>query len=232
MGRITGGGLGVVAVVLGLTGLLACSVLTWRSRPFRVLVPGSDEPHRAAAAGPDLLPALPRVLAVPAALMVGVAAGVLTAPPRRQRPGSVARRDRRLSRAGSRRAGTFPDPVRAVGSGRSWPDRWNRHPDVSPPTTRTTCWPSGSSGGTSPAAVELVVDLGGYSHDLSRGRTIPRGRNTAWQQRVLQYLGSGRYALATRFSEGHGYSRSTAAEIESWPVRLQADEYALRQPPR
>ena len=77
----------------------------------------------------------------------------------------------------------------------------------------------------------LVVDLGGYSHDLSRGATVRRGRNAAWQQMVLEYLGSGELALATRFAHGRGLTAATAAEIESWPLRWKVDEFELRQPP-
>ena len=42
---------------------------------------------------------------------------------------------------------------------------------------------------------ELVIDLGGYSHDLSRGTAIARRRNGEWQQFVVRYLGSGQFAL-------------------------------------
>jgi hypothetical protein len=78
----------------------------------------------------------------------------------------------------------------------------------------------------------LVVDLGGPSHDLSRGQVIPRSRNAAWQRLVVDYLGSGHYTLATRFGPGRGYSKATVSTIDSWPVRVQAGGHRLREPSR
>jgi alpha-1,2-mannosyltransferase len=77
----------------------------------------------------------------------------------------------------------------------------------------------------------LAVDLGGYSHDLSRGATVRRGRNAAWQQVVLRCLGSGELALATRFDQGRGLTAATTAEIESWPMLMTVEGFELRQPP-
>ena len=68
---------------------------------------------------------------------------------------------------------------------------------------------------------ELVIDLGGYSHDLSRGTAISRRRNVQWQQFAVRYLGSGQFAVVTRFGEGNGFSTSTAKEVQSWPVLVR-----------
>lgn len=77
---------------------------------------------------------------------------------------------------------------------------------------------------------ELVVDLGGYSHHLSRYSSLSRRHNQEWQRVVLDHLGSGHYAIATRFGQGRGLSPSTAKEIKSWRLRERVDGYEVRQP--
>ena len=77
---------------------------------------------------------------------------------------------------------------------------------------------------------ELVIDVGGHSHDLSRGTSISRRRNVAWQQFLVRYLGTGQFALVTRFGVDNGFSASTVKEIQSWPVLVREGRYALRRP--
>lgn len=230
MGRVDDGGVAVVAVFVALTGCLACALLAWRARSYRVLVPVMASLVGLLLVAPIFYPHYLGVLAVPGALLLGVATGVLTDRPRRE--------GWRLAVAV---VGCLALALDVLALSRI------RSGDVVPPElagpvdTAPGCLTSddpnnllalGVVGRNVHRGCELVVDLGGYSHDLARGTGIPRGRNAAWQQLVLRYLGSGRYALATRFSQGHGYSRATAAEIDSWPVRLRVEEYELREPPR
>jgi alpha-1,2-mannosyltransferase len=230
MGRVTSGGFGLVAVLLGLVGLVACSLLAWRCRPYRVLVPVLASLVALLLSAPIFYPHYLGVLAVPGALLVGVATGVLTDLPRR--------RGWRLAVAmvGCLALALDVLALSRIRSGDSIP------PELAGPVqSETGCLTSddpnnllalGVVGRNVDRGCELVVDLGGHSHDLSRGQRIPRSRNPAWQQLVVDYLGSGEYALATRFAEGRGLSTATATEIDSWPVRLHVEEYELREPPR
>ncbi len=230
MGRVTSGGFGPVAVLLGLVGFLACSLLAWRCRPYRILVPVLASLVALLLLAPIFYPHYLGVLAVPGALLVGVATGVLTDLPRR--------RGWRLAVAivGCLALALDVLALSRIRSGDSIPLEL-----AGPVQSATGCLTSddpnnllalGVVGRNVDRGCELVVDLGGHSHDLSRGQRIPRSRNPAWQQLVVDYLGSGEYALATRFAEGRGLSTATATEIDSWPVRLHVEEYELREPPR
>ena len=78
----------------------------------------------------------------------------------------------------------------------------------------------------------LVVDLGGYSYDLpSDGPRFPRSRHLVWQAYALRYLASGSVAIVGRFSDGTGFSASTAATVDRWPTVVSAGRYRLRRPP-
>jgi hypothetical protein len=179
-------------------------------------------------ATPIFYPHYVAILAVPAALLMGVAAGLVSRPSRTWgRRGLVAGGCALIVldvlavtriRSGDVVPTALHAPVRAA-------------TDCITADDPNTLLALGVVGRNIQRDCLLVVDLGGYSHDLSRGRTVPRSRNAEWQQVVLDYLGDGQYAVPTRFGRGRGLSAATAAEIESWPVHTRADSYLLRQPP-
>ena len=229
MGRLTEGGVAAVVVIVTLIGVIAGSVVAWRVKPYRVVVPLLATTVGLLLVSPIFFPHYLGNLAVPLALLAGVVAGGITAQPGRHR---------------WRAAATIVLGVvviidvlalSRIRSGDSVPAELAAAVRPAP-----GCLTSDDPNNLLALAVvgrnigrgcRLVVDLGGYSHDLSRGATVRRGRNAAWQQVVVEYLGSGEYALATRFGTGRGLTKVTATEIESWPVRLEVDSFALRQPP-
>jgi hypothetical protein len=229
MGRLTGGGAAVVVVVGALVGLAACSVVVWRAEPYRVVVPLLASGVGLLLVSPIFFPHYLGNLAVPLALLAGVVTGVITARPER--------------RVWRRAAATVVGlalvvdvmALSRIESGDAVPaelaDVVRPAPGCLTSDDPNNLLAVGVVGRNVARGCPLVVDLGGYSHDLSRGATVRRGRNAAWQQAVLNYLGSGELALATRFAHGRGLTAATAAEIESWPVRWQVDEFELRQPP-
>lgn len=75
-----------------------------------------------------------------------------------------------------------------------------------------------------------VVDLSGYSYDLTRGLDVSRSQNLVFQQFALDYLASGEWTVVTRFHRGWGYSGQTVREIARWPVVEEAGTYRLRRP--
>ena len=229
MGRLTEGGIAAFVVIVTLIGLTACSVLAWRVKPYRVVVPLLATTVGLLLVSPIFFPHYLGNVAVPLALLAGVVAAVITAPP---------------GRHGWRAAATIALGViviidvlalSRIRSGDSVPAELAEV--VRPaPGCLTSDDPNnllaiGVVGRNISRGCRLVVDLGGYSHDLSRGATVRRGRNAAWQQTVLEYLGSGELALATRFDQGRGLTAATASEIRSWPVRLEVEGFELRQPP-
>jgi len=78
----------------------------------------------------------------------------------------------------------------------------------------------------------FVVDLGGYSYYLvdSPFRGQPRRLNEDWQVLALTYYRSGAAVLAVRFDTDRGFSEQTARTLDSWPVVVEADGYAIRRP--
>jgi alpha-1,2-mannosyltransferase len=229
MDRLTGD-VASVAVVVVVAGSVACSVVTWRVRSFRVVVPVLLTTVLLLLAAPIFYPHYMGIVAVPAALLVGVTAGVLAKGSRRAAWRSalavvalvaVTLDVVALSRI---RSG---DPVPAELAG----------PVRTAPGCLTSDDPNnllalGVVGRNVERGCALVVDLGGHSHDLSRGQELPRSRNAAWQRLVVDYLGRGHYTLATRFGPGRGYSKVTVSTIESWPVRVRVESHDLREPSR
>jgi alpha-1,2-mannosyltransferase len=76
----------------------------------------------------------------------------------------------------------------------------------------------------------VVVDLTGYSYDISAGVAVSRTQNVAFQDLALGYLSSGDVTAAWRLRAGWGYSRRTVAELQRWPVLAAAGTYLVRQP--
>ncbi len=230
MGRASEGGVAFAVMIVVFGGLLGCSVVAWRSRPFRLVVPVLASVVALLLISPTFFPHYVGALAVPVALVIGVATGMLTS-----RPGRTGWRVAVVI-IGCACLAVDAVALSRIRSGDQVPPELEAavHPA---PECLTTDDPNnllrlGVVGRNVDRDCELVVDLGGYSHHTSRGTTLSRGRNLAWQQIVLEHLGSGHYALPTRFGRGRGYAASTATEIESWPLRLRVDGYELRQPPR
>lgn len=84
------------------------------------------------------------------------------------------------------------------------------------------------------AGCPLVADLGGYSYHLQPGasRRTSRAANRQWQKFTLSYLGSGSVTVIGRFSGDPGFSRTTRATIDRWPVVGGSGRYLVRQPTR
>ena len=212
-----------------LVGLIAGSVVAWRAEPYRVVVPLLASTVGLLLVSPIFFPHYLGNLAVPLALLLGIVTGVITAGPARtawRRGAAVA--------VGIVLALDVLALVR-IRSGDPVPTELAEVVGPAPGCLTSddpnTLLAIGVLGRNITRGCRLVVDLGGYSHDLSRGATVRRGRNAAWQQVVVEYLGSGEYALATRFGRGRGLTKVTATEIESWPVRLEVEGFSLRQPP-
>ena len=229
MNRLTGDG-AFVAIVVVMAGSVVCSVVTWRVRSYRVVVPVLVATVSLLVAAPIFYPHYMGIVAVPAALLVGVTAGVLAAGSRRAAWRSalavaalmaVTLDVVALSRI---RSGALVPPALTV-------------PVQTAPGCLTSDDPNnllalGVVGRNVARGCDLVVDLGGHSHDLSRGQAVPRSRNAAWQRLVVDYLGSGHYTLATRFGPGRSYSKATVSTIDSWPVRVHTGSHRLREPSR
>jgi hypothetical protein len=76
----------------------------------------------------------------------------------------------------------------------------------------------------------LIIDLGGYTHDLGRGQYQSRRGNRAFQEYALDYLRTGDLAILARFSEQVGWSRATLRELERWPVITESGDRSVRAP--
>ena len=76
----------------------------------------------------------------------------------------------------------------------------------------------------------VVVDMTGYSYDISPGLAGSRTHNPAFQSLALDYLSSGDVTAAWRLREGWGYSHRTVAEIQRWPILSTVGTYVVRQP--
>jgi hypothetical protein len=76
----------------------------------------------------------------------------------------------------------------------------------------------------------LVVDLGGYTHDLGRGQGLSRRGNRGFQEFALDYLRTGDRAILARFTGDVGWSRASYRQIEGWPVLAESGELSVRVP--
>jgi hypothetical protein len=76
----------------------------------------------------------------------------------------------------------------------------------------------------------VVVDLTGYTYDITPGMAVARGRNVAFQEFALDYLSSGDTTTPWRLRAGWGYSRRTVAELGRWPVLAESGTYVVRRP--
>jgi alpha-1,2-mannosyltransferase len=80
----------------------------------------------------------------------------------------------------------------------------------------------------------LMADLGGYSYYLQPGASLQvgRARNEQWQRFTLDYLGSGEATVVVRFRDTVGLSGPTRATIAGWPVIGLAGPWEVRHPTR
>lgn len=228
MGRVVDGGLALTAALVAAGICAVASIVVWRVPGYRLLVPLTLALVGMLLVAPIFYPHYVAVLAVPVALSLGVITSVVASWRRGWRTMIIA--------VGVAALLLDATALALVRSGDPVPGELR--PAVQ---TGTGCLTSddpnnllalGVVGRNLDRDCPLIVDLGGYSHHLSRGRPMPRSRNPAWQRLVVDYLGSGELALATRFGRGSGYSKATADKIESWPVLLAVDAYELREPPR
>ena len=239
MGQPPSGSLLVLASVTAILGLMVACLQLWTIEPLRVAVPILVCTVLLLLASPAFFPHYLAILGVPVAMAAGaMAVGVRPGRTRlaRTRSGSI-RRAGRLAAASIGCSVLVLDVVALtrIESGEVVPASALNTAVLPAPGCITADDPNtllalGVVGRNIERRCELVVDLGGYSHHLSRNTTLSRSRNREWQRVVLNYLQSGHYALPTRFGRGSGLSRSTATEIDSWPVRLEVDGYQLRQP--
>lgn len=77
----------------------------------------------------------------------------------------------------------------------------------------------------------VVVDLGGYSYDLSaRESSLVRSHNRTWQSYAIRYLSSGELTVIGRFHKKYGFSSSTASVVSRWPELARGSGFHLRRP--
>lgn len=242
MGQLDEGWVGVIVAAVAAIGFGLCSVIAWRVKTYRVVVPLLAATAALLMVSPIFFPHYLGNVAVPLALLIGVVTGVLIAGAARAggplTPDAPARRGVRRAVLITLGLAVLVDllALSRLESGRALPAELG---ELIQPASGclTSDDPNnllalGVLGRDIERGCPLVVDLGGYSHDLSRGATVRRGRNEAWQRVVLDYLGSGELAFATRFGRGRGLTSATATEIESWPVVLEVYGFVLREPPR
>jgi hypothetical protein len=79
---------------------------------------------------------------------------------------------------------------------------------------------------------QLIVDLGGHSHDkaAASGKMVSRNRNKPFQRMALTYLSTGSVTILIRFSAGRGFSSQTTAVLQKWPLLARSGRKEVRQP--
>jgi alpha-1,2-mannosyltransferase len=171
------------------------------------------------------------LIAAPAAIMVGAAAGTLIGVAR-----SIGAR-RLIASLLVAGLAVVAMPMLSVGFGRTFPAapiatgaaRLGGCLTTDDPTTliQTNLLQRNFQRGC-----KLVVDLGGYSYDIHPGTSVPRSRNRRWQRFAIDYLRSGSGAIVMRFNRGFGFSAHSASVVQGWPVLLRAGHVVLRSPVR
>ncbi len=229
MGRMPGGGAGLAAAAVAIGAVVAGCLAAWQVRSIRVAVVLLATMIALLLIAPVFYPHFIGALAVPLAVVAGAAVSCL------QR-WFGSRRLWRLAGLAVVAVGLALDMV-AMSRIRSG--------DVVPPVLGSVVQPApgcvtaddpnsllalGVVGRNVGRGCVLVVDLGGYSHDLSRGSGVSRARNLAWQQLSLSYLGGGHLTVLSRLGDGRWFSARTDAQIERWPLRMRAGGYEVREP--
>ncbi|MBN9106973.1 MAG: DUF2029 domain-containing protein [Propionibacteriaceae bacterium] len=77
----------------------------------------------------------------------------------------------------------------------------------------------------------LVVDLSGYLYDIlrARGGEADREDNPAFQRELIRYLGSGETTVIMRLWPD-SFDAASRAEVERWPVLVRFDGHTVREP--
>ncbi len=230
MDHLSTGWPSVAVAVIGVAALVVVSLLAWTQRPVRIGVALLLSTLLVLLASPTFFPHYLGALAVPAALVVGAGTQRLAHGHPGRRSLSVP-----LVLVGCAALAVDLAGMARIRSGDMVPAA--RLATVVQPATgcitaddATTLLALGVLGRNVDRHCEVVVDLGGYSHDYARGTEINRTGNVAWQRFCLRYLASGDLAIVTRFASGRSFEASTRTEVQSWPTRARSGDYVVRAP--
>jgi alpha-1,2-mannosyltransferase len=222
---------GLVAVALALAMAVTGCVLAVRSRQGRLAVVVLLASSALLLSTPPWFIHYAGLIAAPAAIMVGAAAGTLIGVARSTMArGLIAS----LLMAG---LAVVAVPILSASFGRPFP---------AAPIAKRAAQLGGCVTTDDPTSLiqtdllkrnfqhgcRLVVDLGGYSYDIHPGAAVPRSRNRPWQRFAIDYLRSGSGVIVMRFSRGFGFSAPSASEVQGWPVLLRARHVVLTSPVR
>jgi alpha-1,2-mannosyltransferase len=220
---------GLVAVALAIAVAVAGCVLAVRSRPGRLAVVVLLASSAMLLSTPSWFIHYAGLIAAPAAIMVGAAAGTLIS------VGSTGTRAliTALFMAG---LALVAVPIVSASFGRPFP--------AAGPIAQRAAPLGGCVTVDDPRSLiqtdllernfqhgcTLVVDLGGYSYDIHSGTAVSRSRNLPWQHFAIDYLRSGSAVIVMRFSHGSGFSAHSASVVQGWPVLLQTRHIVVRSP--
>ncbi|MBO0811619.1 MAG: hypothetical protein J2P23_06190 [Microlunatus sp.] len=76
----------------------------------------------------------------------------------------------------------------------------------------------------------LVVDLGGASYGPTLRTRTARSHDKRWQPYALSYLRSGTMTIIDRFGPGFGFSHATVATVSRWPELARHGHLRVRRP--
>jgi alpha-1,2-mannosyltransferase len=222
---------GSVAVALALAVAVAGCVLALRSRQGRLAVVVLLASSALLLSTPPWFVHYAGLIAAPAAIMVGAAAGTLTSFARSMGARGLITS---LLMAG---LAVVAMPILSASFGRPFP---------AAPIAKKTVPLGGCVTTDDPTSLiqtdllqrnfqhgcRLVVDLGGYSYDIQPGTAVPRSRNSPWQRFAIDYLRSGSAAIVMRFNRGFSFSAQSASVVQGWPVLLRSRHVVVRSPVR
>jgi alpha-1,2-mannosyltransferase len=221
---------GLVAVAAAVAVAVAWCVLAVRSRQGRLAVVVLLASSALLLSTPPWFVHYAGLIAAPAAIMVGAAAGTLIGVAR-----SIGARGLIASLLVAGLA-VVAVPILSASFGRPFPAApiAKRAPLGGCVTTDdpTTLIQTDLLQRNFQRGCKLVVDLGGYSYDIQPGTVVPRSRNSPWQRFAIDYLRSGSAVIVMRFNRGFGFSAHSVSVVQGWPVLLRAGHVVLRSPVR
>jgi len=230
MDHLPAGWLGLAVAMFGAVALVVVSRLAWTQHPVRVGVPLLLSALVVLLASPTFFPHYLGAVAVPAALVFGGAVERLLGSLAGRRAVPVA-----LALVGCAALSVDLVGLSRIRSGETVPA--SRLTPVIQAATGcvtaddpNTLLALGVLGRNIARHCEVVIDLGGYSHDYARGTDIGRGSNAAWQRFCVRYLSSGELTIVTRFATGKAFDAQTRTTVRSWPVRDRSGDYVVRAP--